>query len=437
MKLILFYRWLGYDSARFIKFNLILLLANRIFVVKMQKLTKNPVFSMFYQMNIFHSKYVRLIFLSAVILCSIAPYSRAIEVTDLYQAKVDIADQTRQSRNAAQKAAFAKVLVKVSGNEAVLENGAVKSAIRKASSYVRKFEFLRDEDDEQLIEVKFDEGKINRLLRQEQLPIWGKRRPAVLLWMAGEDAETLSRHIVTDKSYSHLLKQMQQISQNRGLPLFFPAYQAPAEQSEQPQVTVSDVWGYFYQHIAQHSENYEHDVILIARFYHSDEEEQPTDEQTIESTEQDLASQANMEDANWVLEWRIFEPDKKIEVNSDRGHLSELLSNLVEQLADKYAQEYAVNSSNLADAERMVLTVRNVSKIEHLISAEKLLMSFSAVADVMLKRLNNDVAEFEITLVGKPLDLIQGLELEDRFEQIFDPFSNDGKQQATEFKWVP
>ena len=327
------------------------------------------------------------------------------------------------------------MFVKISGQDSVLENSEVKKAIRGASQYVRKFEFNRNEDGNLMLQTDFDEAKLNKLLRQEALPIWGKRRPAILLWMAGEDAQTMVRHVISRESYNHLRNQVLAISKERGLPIIFPLYDLQDNQS----VSVSDVWGYFYHHIAQFSNRYDADAIVIARFRHAPKER--LDSAGTESAEDVVNSEdklhANEQDTNWNLQWRLYENDSLVKVNSIDGHLTDVLEQLVHTMADDYASQYAVDSANLANASSITLTVHGVGDIKHLMAAEQLLTSFSAVADVTLENLRAEVAKFKVTLVGEPLDLVQGMALEQHFEEIFDPLNDDRSKINTDFRWVP
>ncbi|NQZ08103.1 MAG: DUF2066 domain-containing protein [Algicola sp.] len=340
----------------------------------------------------------------------------AIEVPDLYQASAVVTSQSPQARKISQRAAFKKVLVKVSGNNSVLDHPQIKRAISKAADYVRQFQFGRNEDNEQLLLATFDEAKINKLLRRESLPIWGKRRPSILLWMVGEDSDCAVRRVVSKESYGHLRSQIVKVSKDRGLPVLFPLYDLEDNQK----VSVSDVWGHFYEHIKTFSLRYKTDSIVLSRFWYEADPDDPE----------------GNNDKNWKLEWRLFESDALVELKLIEGDLNQVLDQLVNNMADRYAAEYAVKVSNLDNAPRMIMTIRNVARVESLIEAEKLLLSFSAVADVLLKTVNNDVAEFEILLVGESLDLLQGMDLEQRFEKIFDALA-DLEQQPIEYRWVP
>lgn len=360
----------------------------------------------------------------------------AVEVRDLYQASIAISNQSRAARQVAQKDVFKKVLVKVSGSRKVLNNPEVKTAVRRASQYLNQFHFTRDDNNEPVLEASFDEGKVNRLLRQESLPIWGKRRPSILLWMAGEDAQTLAREVISKEAYPHLLQQIEQLGKDRGLPVIFPLY----DLQDNKEVSVSDIWGHFFAHINKSSQRYNSDAVVISRFWHEKPDESVVDELSSETPPVDSSENENdivAGDKNWKLQWRLYEKDQLMDLQTISGELSQLMTRLVDITADRYATQYAIDSRDLDNATRIVLTISNVGQMASLMQAEKLLGSFSAVQDVLLKTINNDVAEFEIVMLGELLDLLQGLDLEKRLQSTVDPLAEKSAEQTLKFRWVP
>lgn len=343
----------------------------------------------------------------------------AIEVDDLYQASVPVSDQSRQARGVSQKQALEQVLVKVSGTNEVLENAEVTQAIKNAGSYLRRFQFIRNDNNELMLLADFDEAKINKLLRNEGLPIWGKRRPSILLWLAGEDPQSGIRHVVSKESYAEVASKLMQHSQNRGLPMVLPLYDIVDNQK----VLVSDVWGYFYDHIRKFSLRYKTDAIVIGRFRQYVESGEPSADQVEQAMQ-------------WQLQWRLYESDNIAKNSVHDGSLDDVLQQLVNDIANRFAQQYAVDASKVEGGNRLILTISNVGEIENLINAENLLLSFSAVSDVMLKSFQHDSAEFEVMLLGESLDLLQGLDLEKRFVKVFDPLA-DPQSQPLIYRWVP
>lgn len=368
-------------------------------------------------------------FLTLIILLIWSNALPAFEVQGLYQGSVAVPDQSRKSRSMAQQQTLAKVLIKVTGRTQTLEHPAIKTALRQAGRYLRRFQFDRDEQGQWLYVADFDESKLNQLLRQQGLPIWGKRRPKILLWIAGEQRQNLSRYVIHDENYPEIRQQILTISQERGLPILLPN----AEQIAESAVSVSDVWGYFGHYLYQQSTVYQQDQMVIARFRQHSGDDDPYFVQ--EKLPINLQQSQLLAD-QWRLQWRLYKQDQYIQMNHLDGTLEQVIDQLVHGIADHYAQQYAVSAANLANAPTMFLTVHGVGELPQLIAAERLLASFSAVAMVNLHAMQSDKAIFNITLVGESLDLLRGLALERQFTAMEDPLNPDDNLN-TEFRWVP
>lgn len=354
----------------------------------------------------------------------------AIEVQDLYQDSVIISNQSRQARTTAQRDVFRKVLIKVSGSRKVLEHTEIKTAVNRVNRYLNQYRFSRNVQNQAVIEASFDEGKVNRLLRVNGLPIWGKRRPSILLWMAAEHIDTQNRQAISKDLYPQQLQLIEQLSKDRGLPIILPLY----DLQDNKAVSVSDIWGYFFDHIKQSSSRYKSDAIIISRLWPEPADKTPLIAATSLPGVGVLANEAPA--VNWQLEWRLYEKGQLVAMESRHGTPGKLFKALINTTADRYAAEYAVDALDLDNATRIVLTVTNVAQVSDLINAEKLLISFSAVSDVLLKRFKGDSAEFEVALVGELLDLVQGLALETHFEKIYDPLAEHSAEQPLELRWV-
>src|SRR3989338_3556966 len=101
----------------------------------------------------------------------------AKQLTDLYQAVVPAG----QSQSAWQQQALAQVLVKVTVNPAVIDQPSIKAELKNAGNYIKTFAAVSLEQGPAL-KVGLDEQKVQQLLSQHQIAIWGARRPAIVLW---------------------------------------------------------------------------------------------------------------------------------------------------------------------------------------------------------------------------------------------------------------
>lgn len=73
---------------------------------------------------------VGLLMVITTILNCTKPASAAVEIHQLYQAQVAVENQATDERNQALRQALAQTLLKVSGDDAVLEHEQVQSALR-------------------------------------------------------------------------------------------------------------------------------------------------------------------------------------------------------------------------------------------------------------------------------------------------------------------
>ncbi len=109
----------------------------------------------------------------------------AAELTDLYQATVPAA----QSQAQWQRQALAAVLLKLTGSPDAQNQPGLADALKNSGQFVVQFQQVQSEGQSQLL-VTLDGQKITRLLQSLQIPVWGPRRPDVLLWLTERPVDT-------------------------------------------------------------------------------------------------------------------------------------------------------------------------------------------------------------------------------------------------------
>jgi hypothetical protein len=121
----------------------------------------------------------------------------AVEVTGLFEAAVPVANQGASERAKATAEGFRQVLVKASGQRAVLLNAAVQQELGKAESLLGsyRYESARAESPAGTdaatvprIRLKFDPGSVLGVLNRGGAPVWSASRPMVYLWVFREAA---------------------------------------------------------------------------------------------------------------------------------------------------------------------------------------------------------------------------------------------------------
>ncbi|WP_170308594.1 MULTISPECIES: DUF2066 domain-containing protein [Corallincola] len=328
----------------------------------------------------------------------------AIEVNNLYQVDILVSDKGSAEMNQAQTQAFKVVLVRVGGTSAVLENPLIKSQLTKAQDYMLQYGY--QESEQTFVSVQFDSERINRLLRQANEGVWGNRRPLVMVWLVEEQAG--ERHILADSTASELPGLIKQASDERGMPSLLPLM----DLDDAMQVSVSDVWGRFQAPLAQASSRYAADAMIVAKLFQAGDA--------------------------WVLDWQLLtlpdmQPLNDVGQSQLTGTREELMTAMVNQLADDFASKYAVTGGSLA-SDSITITVVNVEQPDIYVAVMKQLASLTQVSAVELVSLNGARAQFRLGLLGDPTSVLAAIELDEHLVVVA---GDDITQESQEYAWLP
>ena len=264
------------------------------------------------------------------------------QVADLYTADSPVSGQGAEARAEGLREAFAKVLVKVSGDRALPGKSAMAKELAKATSYVQQYAYRALDSQpeagvdsegvpDRLLRVQFDEAAINQLLRSKGMPVWGRARPLVLIWLGLEIGG--QRSLFQAEVEPDLRKTLEQIAGSRGLPVLFPLM----DLEDRASLEVSDVWGVFEQAIRQASERYQPDVILVGRL-------------------------RKRSGNDWLADWTLYQPDGVKHWQTSGQTRRAVAAEGLQQTADRLATRYAPQTVTQASTS---LRVR-VSGLNHL-----------------------------------------------------------------------
>jgi hypothetical protein len=148
----------------------------------------------------------------------LADASAALTRTELYQAKVPVADRSEASKPAAFEAALRVVLVRVTGRRAADEDAAFGPLLGNARRYVQQY---RDTQDGQLW-VSFDGAAIDRWLAQNNQPLWGRERPSTFVWLTVPGGSQ-GGSIITAEDTSDIKAAIDAAAYQRGTPVIWPS----------------------------------------------------------------------------------------------------------------------------------------------------------------------------------------------------------------------
>lgn len=113
-----------------------------------------------------------------------------------YEVEVPVRSQSAEERQAGFARALAQVLGNLSGDRGASGRPGVGQEMRRASEYVRSYDYRQDEGVsgstgaptfQTMLVVRFDESKVNAIAGALGLPVWPSPRPRPVLWLAIDD----------------------------------------------------------------------------------------------------------------------------------------------------------------------------------------------------------------------------------------------------------
>jgi len=320
----------------------------------------------------------------------------AAEVRGLYEAEALVFSQKRSERAMAMATALAEVLVKVSGRPDAAQVKGVAQAIRRPGKFLQQYRYraLPEEQREQALQqaefngvdrpepqtviFRFDRAAVDKVLRDNALPVWGATRPSTLAWLAVQDAD--KRYLLGADSPEPVRELLTREAKRRGLALLLPLMDLQDQQA----LPFADVWGGFREPIMQASARYPTESVLVGRMYRTSSGE-------------------------WQAQWTLLEGGQ-IQSWSGSGALpveviDEGVSGAIEVLAARYAPVAGEQAGLLPVTVVDVRNLRDYARVTHY------LQSLQQVEHVQVSRVEADRVTFELDVEGGPEAIAQTIAL--------------------------
>lgn len=331
--------------------------------------------------------------------------AHAAEVDHLYQAEVSVANQGQQERNRAIAEGFRQILVKVTGNSNIALNQSLKATFKKASRFVQQYRYrveVSESDsavEKRYLRITFDKQAVDRVLRENGLPVWGKSRPQIIVWTGFDDGSR--RKLLMPEFDQQSISMFNRAADLRGIPLLFPVM----DLQDQSAISATDLWGAFEEPVRNASRRYQADSILMVRI---------------------KAGRGSSVRSSWSLL-----------VNSDarqwefRGQtFNQVIQQGVNAVADHLASIYAPAGGG--DAQVINMQVSGLDTFEDLLKVEFFLDGQETVQQYQLRQSQADKAIFVLSLRGGMQAFVQAVELSGLFEQVDMMFSMSAPEPVDE-----
>lgn len=317
--------------------------------------------------------------------------SMAVEVKDLYVSEVDVLTQSPSDRNKAIQKALAETLIRITGQQDITEQKALRGMINNGSRYVRQYRYLAakqalttddfsaKERPKRKIRVLFDSFALNEALQDRGFATWSAERPSVLAWVAIEQGQ--NRFLVDPEIQPELSADFQSAAKRQGLPLLLPLM----DLTDQRALSFSDVWGDFDDRISLASIRYDADTVLVGRLL-SDSETQ------------------------WKAEWTLYQHDDVVHWSSVAKSAAEALQTGVKGVFKLLAKRY-MSGAGEKTIEQLQLRITGIGNLNDYAKIVKYLRSVPLIEQVNWQELNGESALFEVMAKGDKQALRQALNL--------------------------
>jgi hypothetical protein len=308
----------------------------------------------------------------ALILLSLTCGSYAAEVNNLYQAQSPISSRDEQLRQQLMPQLLRQVILKVVGNQALVDSTELEAVLSKASEYLQTYEYERlhpisadlTQPDQLSIKLKFDQNAVNQAISQLGLPIWGKIRPDVLSWVAVKHDQ---QHYLLGQDDIGLgvTQPLQSAADNRGLPFLTPLM----DLQDQTQLNFDAIWQQNDVAVQTASQRYGADIILVSRIT-----------MTQESAQVDWQAFINGEVKHW----------------QSTGSLQQALSDGVGQLADTLATQYSQPADTDRAEQRISMQVADVLDYQDFSRVMSYLRQLDYITEIRVLNLSEQKLDLDI-----------------------------------------
>jgi len=339
----------------------------------------------------------------------------AAEEVDLFTAKAVAQSKSTTDRNKALRAAFESVLIKVAGKSDVLDAKPLKTAMRNYRNYVANYRYQTIAQQLHIV-ASFNEQKVSQLFIANNIPIWSKVRPQILVWLIVESG--LKRELVSASSHAKYVQAVENITQKRGIPFVLPIM----DLEDLEAISGFDVWGRFDEQLSRASQRYLADAYVVVRV---------SDNSLIEVTEDELEVCALCQKP-LVVDWSLTDETRQdsplLEGTSDVA----LITEAFEQVADEIHARYA---SVTSESNELLIEVANIDSLASFVDLTNFLNAFTTVSAVELVKVDGSVKTFKLSLVGSNVTFLSSLKLNRSLQHVYDPLAPPRPDDIPVFLW--
>ena len=333
----------------------------------------------------------------------------------LYQERIVVStNATPKEQDSAIKQAFKQLLVRVTGIRAALREPAIAAELDQGSRFLSSFRFeqsnefftniLGEQVPTKAMVLDFDKATVDNLLIQNRLPVWGARRPDVLIWLAdrldGQD------HILSDSETTEVSELLASEAAARGVPLLLPIM----DLTDILNLSFADVNGLFSQDIEIASARYNAEAVLAGRIV--------------------------QRDSDYSADWLLLFKGERMRLPVLSGTLADIVSEGLNMVAERMSEQYAfVSNPQLSGSIR--LRVVNITDLTEFAAIERYLQSVNLITGITAHHFGATDIVFELAISGDRMQLADLLSLDGQLVRIEEVALTPALDNLLSYRWLP
>lgn len=298
--------------------------------------------------------------------------SLAVPVPHLNRAVVTVAERDDKTLQQALPDAFKQVLIKLTGNEAVIDSPIIQQALPQASTYMESYEYLPSSQ----LQMTFDLPALKKLLNSAGQSIWKNDRPLILLWITLPNGAQ-SQVIYTDTDAAELTA-LQNKANQRGAPILFPAMDLSSD-AIQPLTTLpsNDTFATILQ-------QYGAAGVLVGVLTQNDQ-------------------------GQVQGQWKLWLNHRAVEWQTNGDNVTAALERGIDHMTDVMAGQYnpSIVNNSMMDVTLSVHGIKGLQDYAHVMS---MLKHLSGVNEVDVLDMTDNVVVFKVNVRGDQRALQQALQ---------------------------
>ena len=368
-------------------------------------------------------KYTRFYFLKVLLALGLMlgkAESFAIEVEGLYQATIIVESRNNeQEQRRAFSEAMREVLIKVSGLTSTINPASIRRALNNPEPFVESFktqatiqplnpeEVVSELREVIAIEVNFYESEIQRLLDENNIPIWPINRPETLVWLIVE-GELEERQILGGDNLraGAIAGTLKGFADERGLPLLFPLL----DLEDQLRLDVNALWELDEMAIMNASRRYQAESILALRIYRS--------------LSGEIFARSLYFFRDNVFSYEEFELSEE-----------DFIRGSVNLATNELSQYYSVLISGTESSVKVNMQVDGINSTEDYSQLLKYLSALNGVKSFQLTRVQNSSLSLELDTGGQLRQLVETIALESFLQEVAELRRTD-EAVSMHYRWV-